>query len=45
MTDKLTQLWLILNGLIAGQFTGYITLNFTQGNIARIGKYEEILKK
>jgi hypothetical protein len=45
MTDKLKQLWLVINSLTAGEFTGYIKLNFTQGIIARIEKYEEILRK
>ena len=45
MSDKLTQLWMVISGLIAGEFTGYIKLNFTRGIIARIEKYEEILRK
>lgn len=44
-TDKLTKLWSVINGLIASEFTGYIKLNFTQGSIGRIEKFEEILKK
>jgi hypothetical protein len=43
--DKLTRLWSVINGLIASEFTGYIKLNFTQGSIGRIEKFEEILKK
>jgi hypothetical protein len=44
-TDKLTKLWTAINGLIKGEFTGYIKINFTQGIIGRIEKFEEILKK
>jgi hypothetical protein len=43
--DKLTKLWTVINSLIATEFTGYIKLNFTQGSIGRIEKFEEILKK
>ena len=35
----------VINSLIATEFTGYIKLNFSQGAIGRIEKYEEILKK
>jgi hypothetical protein len=44
-TDKLSRLWSVINSLIASEFTGYIKLNFTQGSIGRIEKFEEILKK
>jgi hypothetical protein len=44
-TDKLTKLWTAINSLIKGEFTGYIKINFTQGIIGRIEKFEEILKK
>lgn len=44
-TDKLSRLWSVINGLVANEFTGYIKLNFTQGSIGRIEKFEEILKK
>jgi len=44
-TDKLTKLWTVINSLIASEFTGYIKLNFSQGIIGRIEKFEEILKK
>ncbi|MGO9311751.1 MAG: hypothetical protein ACLQBD_30390 [Syntrophobacteraceae bacterium] len=43
--DKLSRLWSVINGLITSEFTGYIKLNFTQGSIGRIEKFEEILKK
>jgi hypothetical protein len=44
-SDKLTKLWTAINSLIKGEFTGYIKINFTQGIIGRIEKFEEILKK
>ena len=44
-TDKLTKLWSVINGLISSEFTGYLKLNFTQGAIGKIEKFEEILKK
>jgi hypothetical protein len=44
-TDKLTKLWTVINGLVAGEFTGYLKLNFTQGAIGKIEKFEEILRK
>lgn len=43
--EKLTKLWSVINDLKATEFTGYIKLNFTGGSIARIEKFEEILKK
>ena len=43
-TDKLSRIWSLIKGLIESQFTGYIKLNFTQGGIGRIEKFEEILK-
>ena len=33
-----------LKGIQETQFTGYIKINFSQGNIGRIEKFEEILK-
>jgi hypothetical protein len=43
--DRLRKLWSVINGLIEKKFTGYIKLNFTQGSIGRIEKFEEILHK
>lgn len=34
-----------LAGLKEEKFTGYIKINFTQGNIGRAEKFEEILKQ
>ena len=39
--DKLTEL---LRCLICDEFTGHIKINFSQGGIGRIEKFEEILK-
>jgi hypothetical protein len=44
-TDRLKKLVATIEGLMDGQFTGYIKLNFIQGSIGRIEKFEEILKK
>jgi hypothetical protein len=44
-TDKLLSLTEILRSLGDGGFTGYIKINYTQGNIGRVEKFEEILKK
>ena len=44
-TDRLEKLMSVIRGLMEDQFTGYIKLNFTQGGIGRIEKFEEILRK
>lgn len=41
---KLERLIAYLEEVKASRFTGYIKINFSQGNIARIEKFEEILK-
>ncbi|MDY6989261.1 MAG: hypothetical protein SWQ30_14525 [Thermodesulfobacteriota bacterium] len=33
-----------LNALQGNEFTGYIKVNFSQGTIGRIEKFEEVLK-
>jgi hypothetical protein len=43
--DKLKQLYEYLLNIRDETFTGYIKINFTQGNIGRVEKFEEILKK
>ncbi len=43
--DRLKRLVATIERLMEGQFTGYIKLNFVQGSIGRIEKFEEILKK
>ncbi|MHC1729285.1 MAG: hypothetical protein AB9866_25350 [Syntrophobacteraceae bacterium] len=43
--ERLSKLWSVIDGLMDKNFTGYIKLNFTQGSIGRIEKFEEILKK
>lgn len=42
--EKLNKLFEILKALIKSEFTGYIKVNFSQGGISRIEKYEEIMK-
>jgi hypothetical protein len=43
--DKLQMLWSIINGLVASEFTGYLKLNFSQGNLGKIEKTEVISKQ
>ena len=43
--DKLKQLFDHLAALRDENFTGYIKVNYSQGNIGRVEKFEEILKK
>jgi len=43
-TRKLDKLIEHLQGIKETQFTGYIKINFSQGHIGRIEKFEEILK-
>ncbi|WP_157067280.1 hypothetical protein [Desulfosarcina cetonica] len=43
--DKLKQLYEYLSNIRDENFTGYIKVNFSQGNIGRVEKFEEILKK
>jgi len=42
--DKFTKIISVIRELIESKFTGYIKVNFTDGNIGRVEKYEEILK-
>lgn len=44
-TDKLQRLISYLLSINDQKFTGYIKVNFTQGSIGRIEKFEEILSK
>jgi hypothetical protein len=44
-TEKLKLLYDYLSDIRNEKFTGYIKVNFTQGNIGRVEKFEEILKK
>lgn len=43
--DKLKRLYDYLANIRSEDFTGYIKINFTQGNVGRVEKFEEILKK
>jgi hypothetical protein len=42
--DKLNRLVEVLGRLMNDEFTGHIKINFTQGGIGRIEKFEEILR-
>ena len=43
--DRFKKLEKFLKELQAENFTGYIRVNFSQGSIARVEKFEEVLKK
>ena len=42
--DKLDQLVEVMGKLIEEEFTGHLKINFSQGGIGRVEKFEEILK-
>jgi hypothetical protein len=44
-SDKLRKLDAVLRSLAEDRFTGYIKINYSQGCIGRVEKFEEILKK
>ncbi len=44
-TDRLQQLMGYLLSLGDQDFTGYIKINYSQGSIGRVERFEEILKK
>jgi len=39
--DRMKQLIATLKTLIEGTFSGHIKINFSQGNLGRVEKYEE----
>jgi hypothetical protein len=43
--NKLTKLMAYLEGIGDQNFTGYIKVNFSQGSIGRVERFEEILRK
>lgn len=42
--EKLDKLSVLMVKLITEEFTGHIKINFSQGGIGRVEKFEEILK-
>ena len=44
-SEKLNRLFEYMMSIRNDNFTGYIKINFTQGNVGRVEKFEEILKK
>ena len=40
--DRMTRLIEVIKQLIGGKFTGYVKINFTQGSLGRIEKFEEL---
>jgi hypothetical protein len=43
--ERLEKILELMKDLIKGQFTGYIKINFSQGGISRVEKFEEVLRK
>lgn len=43
--DKLESLTGLMGTLMQGEFTGYLKINFSQGGVSRVEKFEEISKK
>jgi hypothetical protein len=42
---KLEKLNEVMQNMVDGEFTGHVKINFSQGGIGRIEKFEEILKE
>ena len=42
--EKLEKLVSVMTCLMGAEFTGHIKVNFSQGSIGRVEKFEEILK-
>ena len=42
--DKYARLVEVISDLIDNEFTGHLKINFSQGGIGRIEKFEEILR-
>jgi hypothetical protein len=42
--EKLERLVEVMSDLMGQEFTGHLKINFTQGGIGRVEKFEEILR-
>jgi hypothetical protein len=42
---KLEKLKVVMHDMVDGEFTGHVKINFSQGGIGRIEKFEEILRE
>jgi hypothetical protein len=42
---KLDKLKELMHGMVDEEFTGHVKINFSQGGIGRIEKFEEILRE
>jgi hypothetical protein len=42
---KLERLNEVMQDMVDGEFTGHVKINFSQGGIGRIEKFEEILRE
>lgn len=43
--ERMNQLIDVLQSLRTDKFTGYVKINFSQGSLGRVEKFEEILKR
>lgn len=43
--ERLDRVSEVLQALHENRFTGYIKINFTQGSVGRVEKFEEILRR
>ena len=43
--ERLEKVFRVLKVLMDNRFTGFVKLNFSQGTLGRVEKFEEILKK
>lgn len=43
--QKLNKLKEVMHDMVDGEFTGHVKINFSQGSIGRIEKFEEILRE
>ena len=42
---KLEKLKEVMQEMVEGEFTGHVKINFSQGGVGRIEKFEEILRE
>jgi hypothetical protein len=42
---RLEKLKAVMQGMVDEEFTGHVKINFSQGGVGRIEKFEEILKE
>jgi len=42
---KIEKLKEVMQGMVSDEFTGHVKINFSQGGVGRIEKFEEILRE